>query len=103
MSFITVKDSEGKEYLLFYESELYDYKEMRDKLEDFEILQILGKGSYGVVAKKRSIKNKKIYAMKQINLNKVGSDKERQLCKQEINLLQQLNHPNKNKYYKSFV
>ena len=41
--------------------------------------------------------------MKQIDLNKVGSDKERQLCKQEINLLQQLNHPNKNKYYKSFV
>ena len=103
MSFITVKDSEGKEYLLFDESELYDDKEMGDKLEDFEILQILGKGSYGFVAKIRSLKNKKIYAMKQIDLSKVGSDKERQLCKQEIQLLQQLNHPNINKYYKSFV
>ena len=103
MSFVTIKDSEGKEYLLFDESELYDDKEMGDKIEDFEILQILGKGSYGFVAKIRSLKNKKIYAMKQIDLSKVGSDKERQLCKQEIQLLQQLDHPNINKYYKSFI
>ena len=40
--------------------------------------------------------------MKQIDLDKVGSNKERQLCKQEITLLQQLDHPNINKYYKSF-
>ena len=39
MSFITVKDSEGKEYLLFYESELYDYKEMGDKLEDLKFFK----------------------------------------------------------------
>ena len=103
MSVCTVKDSEGKEYLIFDESELYDDKEMGDNLEDFEILQILGKGSYGFVAKIRSFKNKKIYAMKQIDLNKVGSDKERQLCKQEISLLGQLNHPNINKYYKTII
>ncbi len=102
MSVVTVKDSEGKEYLVFDESELYDDKEMGDKFEDFEILQILGKGSYGFVAKIRSLKNKKIYAMKQIDLDKVGSNKEKQLCKQEITLLQQLDHPNINKYYKSF-
>ena len=101
MSVCTVKDSEGKEYLIFDESELYDDKEMGNNLEDFEILQILGKGSYGFVAKIRSLKNKKIYAMKQIDLSKVGSDKERQLCKQEISLLEQLNHPNINKYYKT--
>ena len=99
----TVKDSEGKEYYIFDESELYDDNEMGDNLEDFEILQILGKGSYGFVAKIRSLRNKKIYAMKQIDLSKVGSDKERQLCKQEISLLSQLNHPNINKYYKSIL
>ena len=103
MSAVTVKDSEGKEYLVFDESELYDDKEMGENLEDFEILQILGKGSYGFVAKIRSLKNKKIYAMKQIDLSLLGSEKERQLCKQEILLLQQLDHPNINKYYKSFI
>ena len=103
MSVCTVKDSEGKEYLIFDELELYDDKDMGNNLEDFEILQILGKGSYGFVAKIRSKKNKKIYAMKQIDLSKVGSDKERQLCKQEISLLDQLNHPNINKYYKTII
>ena len=45
MSFITVKDSEGKEYLLFYESELYDYKEMGVVLDT---LRFMG-GLAGVV------------------------------------------------------
>lgn len=54
-----VKDSDGKEYIIFNESELYDDNEMGKKLEDFEILQILGKGSYGFVAKIRSKKIKK--------------------------------------------
>ena len=103
MSVSIVKDSEGKEFIVFDESELYDDSLMGDKLEDFEILQILGKGSYGFVAKIRSLKNKKIYAMKQIDLKKVGSDKEKQLCKQEIKLLEQLDHPNINKYHKTFV
>ena len=54
-----VKDSDGKEYIIFNESELSDDNEMGKKLEDFEILQILGKGSYGFVAKIRSKKIKK--------------------------------------------
>ena len=103
MSVSTIKDATGKEYYIFDESELFDDNEMGEKLDDFEILQILGKGSYGFVAKIRSLKNKKIYAMKQIDLSKLGSEKEKQLCKQEISLLQQLNHPNINKYYKSFL
>ena len=61
MSVSTIKDQEGKEYLIFDETELYDDSEMGEKLEDFDILQILGKGSYGFVAKVRSIKNNKIY------------------------------------------
>ena len=103
MSVSTIKDQEGKEYLIFDETELYDDSEMGDKLEDFDILQILGKGSYGFVAKVRSIKNNKIYAMKQIDLNKLGSQKEVDLCKREVLVLQKLNHPNINKYYKSFA
>ena len=41
--------------------------------------------------------------MKQIDLSKIGSQKEIDLCKREIVLLQKLNHPNINKYYKSFT
>ena len=102
MSVSTIKDQDGKQYIIFDESELYDDNEMGDKLEDFEILQILGKGSYGFVAKVRSIKNNKIYAMKQIDLNKLGSEKEIELCRREVQVLQKMNHPNINKYYKSF-
>ena len=102
MSVSTIKDQDGKQYIIFDESELYDDNEMGDNLEDFEILQILGKGSYGFVAKVRSNKNDKIYAMKQIDLSKIGSEKEIELCKREVLLLQKLNHPNINKYYKSF-
>ena len=54
MSISTIKDQDGKQYIIFDESELYDDNEMGDKLEDFEIQQILGKGSYGFVAKVRS-------------------------------------------------
>ena len=67
MSIATIKDQEGKEYLIFDESELYNDSEMGDRLEDFSILQILGKGSFGFVAKVRSNKNNKIYAMKKID------------------------------------
>jgi hypothetical protein len=40
MSVSTIKDQDGKEYMIFDESELYDDSIMGDKLEDFEILQI---------------------------------------------------------------
>ena len=101
MSVYTIKDPQGKEFIIFDEQELYDDNEMGDNLEDFEILQILGKGSYGFVAKIRSLKNKKIYAMKQIDLSKLESEKEKELCVQEISLLKELNHSNINKYYKT--
>ena len=103
MSVSTIKDQDGKQYIIFDESELYDDNEMGDKLEDFEIQQVLGKGSYGFVAKVRSIKNNKIYAMKQIDLSKIGSQKEIDLCKGEVQLLEKLKHPNINKYHKSFT
>ena len=98
-----IKDSKGDEYIIYNESELYDDNEMGNKFDDFEILQILGKGSYGLVCKVCSKKNKKIYALKQIDLSKINSQKEKELCQQEILLLQQLNHPNINKYYQTII
>ena len=42
-----------------------------DKLEDFEILQVMGEGSFGFVAKVRSKKNSEIYALKKSDLKKM--------------------------------
>ena len=50
----------------------FDDKNIGNKLDDFEYLQLLGQGSFGSVIKVRSKKNYKIYALKQIdttNLN----------------------------------
>lgn len=102
MNIDIVKDEEGEDRMIFDSSELYDDSIMGDKLSDFEILQILGKGGFGLVAKVRSIPNQKIYAMKKIDLSALGDEKEKQLCKNEITFLQSLSHPHINKYYKYF-
>ena len=71
-------------------------------LDDFEILQTLGKGSYGFVSKVKSKKNQKIYAMKMIDLSLVNDEQECNLLKNEIKILHQLNNPHIIKYYYNF-
>ena len=73
---------------------------MGNKVDDFEILQVLGKGSYGFVAKVKSRLNHKIYAMKQIDFSEMEDDKSIESCENETKLLSQLNHPLITKYYK---
>ena len=73
-----------------------------DTINDFEILQTLGKGSYGVVSKVKSKKNQKMYAMKMIDLDLVNDDQEITLLKNEIKIIQSLNSPHIVKYYKHF-
>ena len=100
-NFDIIEDEEGKEYLIFDKSELYDDSQMGDKLEDFTIIKGLGKGTFGNVYKVRSKKNNKIYAMKEINFNKIGKDNQIKSTKRE-NLLKDLSHPHIIKYYKGF-
>lgn len=73
-----------------------------NKLEDFEILQTLGKGGYGIVSKVKSKINHKLYAMKMINLSLVKDPREIQLSLNEIKIIQSLNSPHIIKYYTSF-
>ena len=69
MEVLLIKDSKGKNHLVFNKEDINEYNEMGDKVSDFEILQVLGQGSFGFVAKVKSRLNHKIYAMKQIDFN----------------------------------
>ena len=98
----TLKDDKGKTHIIFDKSELYDDSIMGNKLDDFEILQFLGSGAFGFVAKVRSKINKKIYAMKEMDFNKIKGEKEKELCLQEIAIHQKLDHPHIVKFYQNF-
>ena len=75
--------------------------EIGNKLSDFEILQVLGQGAFGFVAKVRSKKNLKIYAMKKVDLSKVDEDHKR-YYEYETIFLKRLNHPNICRLFSSF-
>ena len=111
MEFEIIKDQNGKEHIGFNKEGFNDDNLMGDKSSDFEILQILGKGSQGNVYKVCSLINHKIYAMKIIDLDfpKKMNENERKEKESEIKyayngieLLKKLNHPNVVKYYKHF-
>ena len=95
-----IKDSKGKPHVVFDKNKSKEDEIMGDKVDDYEILQVLGEGSFGFVAKAKSRINHKIYAIKQMNLTKFKSDKERKLCENEITILKNLNHPSITKYYR---
>ena len=73
-----------------------------NKLEDFEILQTLGKGGYGFVAKVKSKIDHKLYAMKMIDLSLIKDQTEINLSMNEIKIIQSLDSPHIIKYYNSF-
>ena len=105
-NFDTIKDTEGKEYLVFDNSELYDDSQMGDKSDDFEILRKLGKGGFGQVFKVRSKINNKVYAMKILNIKEIKKEKGEkayQLTMNETTILEGLSHPHIIKYYKKFT
>jgi len=77
-------------------------KEIGSHLFDFSILQIINQDKYGYVAKVRSMKNNKIYAMKKYDFSKANKNNFLKYCKNEVLFLKQLDHENICKYYTSF-
>ena len=100
--FEVIKDSEGKEYLTL--DILNDNIDVGNKSEDFEILQILGKGGFGEIFKVISKLNNRVYAMKKLDLVKIKnkSADALRLALNETTFLEGLSHPHIIKYYKSF-
>ena len=76
--------------------------EIGGRLEDFEVLQVLGKGAYGFVAKVKSKLNLKIYALKKYESSHMKNEDMLKYCVNESIFMQNLNHPNVLKLHKVF-
>jgi len=79
------------------------------KLENYEIEKKIGKGQFSVVYRARCLAvseesdNPPIVALKKVQIFEMMDAKARLDCMKEIQLLQQLNHPNVIKYLASFI
>ena len=97
-----MKDQKGKSHIVFNKDVSKEDLLMGDKIDDYEILQVLGEGSFGYVAKAKSRLNHKIYAIKQLKFSEKQKQKEIDLVENEVAILKNLNHPLITQYYKSF-
>ena len=82
----------------------YPIKEnIGNKIDNFEILQILGRGKYGFVSKVKSKINQKIYAMKMTDFSLIKDEQEKKLVKNEIEIMHILDSPHIIKAYGYFI
>ena len=75
-------------------------KNSKNSLSNYEIISKIGNGGFGCVCKVKYKLNNKIYAMK--GISKYGDEIIVKYNKREIELLNQLDHPNIIKYYSNF-
>ncbi|KAJ3354275.1 G2-specific serine/threonine protein kinase [Allomyces javanicus] len=69
---------------------------------NFDVLAVIGSGSFGRICKVRRRDDGKIMARKEIDYRKMREKERRQLV-QEVNILRDLVHPNIVRYYSRFV
>ena len=72
-------------------------------LSSFTIDKKIGKGQFSVVYRARAMHDDRTVALKKVQIFEMMDSKARLDCMKEIQLLQQLNHPNVIKYLASFI
>ena len=102
--FDEVTDINLHTYLAFEDIKEDKKENIGGKLDDFEIIKLMGEGQFGKVFKVISKLNNKVYAMKIINLSELESDGEDalRLALNESKYLTLLSHPHIMKYYTNF-
>jgi NIMA (never in mitosis gene a)-related kinase len=70
-------------------------------LQDYEILEELGKGAYSIVFKVRRLKDGKIYALKQVKISNL-KEKEKRNALNEVRFLASIKNPNVISYKQAF-
>ena len=90
------------EAMIKSKSSILDDPDIGSSLLDFEILQVLGEGGFGFVAKVKSKKNMQIYAMKTYDLSKIEDPDFLKYYINESLFMKELKHPNVCRLYTSF-
>ena len=101
-----IEQKDGKDiYEYNYPGIIEDSDLASSSSNDFEILQAWGSGGFSQVLKVKSKKNKRIYAMKKIDMDAIKKEQNEKFYQNEkfiVQKLMQFNHPNICKYYKVF-
>ena len=71
-------------------------------MQRYSVLRKIGKGSFGTVDLVRRRKDGKQFVLKRMKIGSVSS-KEREMCHNEVQLLERLNHPSIVRYEESFI
>lgn len=71
-------------------------------MDKYEVLEHVGKGSFGAVTKIKRKSDLKLLVWKEINYGKM-KEKEKQQLVSEVNILRELRHPNIVKYYDRII
>ncbi|XP_060686892.1 serine/threonine-protein kinase Nek2 isoform X1 [Hemiscyllium ocellatum] len=75
---------------------------MPSRLEDYELLESIGSGSYGRCQKIRRKSDGKVLVWKEMDYGSM-SEAEKQMLVSEVNLLRELRHPNIVRYYDRII
>lgn len=71
--------------------------------QQYEVLNVIGTGSYGILYRCKDLKTNDYKVVKQLRLSKQRSKKEIKLFENEISILQKLNHDNMPKFFGAFT
>jgi serine/threonine protein kinase len=71
-------------------------------MENYEIINHIGKGSFGLVSKVKRKSDNKILVWKELNYGKMSEREKKQLVL-EVNILRELKHNNIVRYYDRII